>query len=185
VYLAKLIVENFRKLEKVELCFRPGLNIIVGPNNVGKTAVIDSLRALLGGHDDPFPRLSVDDIYRPHGGTSAPAVAFHYVFDGLDLDDEPDFLSALIPSDSGVLQAHIHIRYSDPDLSSERLRYKRWCGQHEENTLSNEMLENLRGVYLPPLRDASLGLRPNRSSQLARLVHILADESAELESTKR
>ena len=42
------------------------------------------------------------------------------------------------------------------------------------------MMEDLRGVYLPPLRDAALGLRPSRSSQLARLVHILADEAGKL-----
>jgi len=34
--------------------------------------------------------------------------------------------------------------------------------------------------YLPPLRDASLGLRPSRSSQLARLLHILADDAGRL-----
>ena len=43
-----------------------------------------------------------------------------------------------------------------------------------------EMIEDLRGVYLPPLRDAALGLRPSRSSQLARLLHILADDAGKL-----
>jgi putative ATP-dependent endonuclease of OLD family len=38
-------------------------------------------------------------------------------------------------------------------------------------------MENLRGVYLPPLRDASLGLRPSRFSQVARLFQLLTDES--------
>jgi putative ATP-dependent endonuclease of OLD family len=180
VYLAKLTIVNFRKLEKVEVCFRPGLNIIVGPNNVGKTAVIDAIRALLGGQDEPFPRLSVDDVYRPEGGTPAAAIEFHYVFDGLDIDDEADFLSALAPNSYGALEAHIHVRYADPDKTSGRLRVKRWCGPLEENALGTDLMENLRGVYLPPLRDASLGLRPSRSSQLARLVHLLADEAGRL-----
>jgi putative ATP-dependent endonuclease of OLD family len=38
------------------------------------------------------------------------------------------------------------------------------------------MMENLRGVYLPPLRDASQGLKPGRTSQLARLLELLATE---------
>ena len=50
----------------------------------------------------------------------------------------------------------------------------------EENTLSTETMEDLRGVYLPPLRDAAFGLRPSRSSQLARLLHILADDAGKL-----
>lgn len=180
MYLRKLTICNFRKLKKVDLSFEPGLNIIVGPNNVGKTAAIDALRALLSSHDEPSPRFFEDDIYRPKGGTPAHAIEFHYLFDGLDPDDESDFLSALVPDAKGELETHIHVRYSDPDKSTGRLRSKRWCGLHEENVLTSDMMEDLRGVYLPPLRDAAMGLRPSRSSQLARLVHILADEAGKL-----
>jgi putative ATP-dependent endonuclease of OLD family len=111
VYLAKLTIENFRKLEKVEVCFQPGLNIIVGPNNVGKTAVIDGLRALLGGQDEPIPRLTVDDVHRPKDGTPAAAIQFHYVFNGLDVDDEADFLAALVPNAKGRLITIARIYY--------------------------------------------------------------------------
>jgi putative ATP-dependent endonuclease of the OLD family len=180
VYLRKLSICNFRKLKSVEITFEPGLNILVGPNNVGKTTVIDALRALLNNQDEPSPRLSEDDIYRPKGSTPAGAIEFHYVFHDLTPDDEADFLPALVPNAQGELEANIHIRYSDPDKSTGRLRAKRWSGLHEENTLSTEMTEDLRGVYLPPLRDAAFGLRPSRSSQLARLLHILADDAGKL-----
>jgi putative ATP-dependent endonuclease of the OLD family len=180
VYLLKLSICNFRKLKSVEITFEPGLNILVGPNNVGKTTVIDALRALLNNQDEPRPRLTEDDIYRPKGGTAAGAIEFHYVFHGLTPDDEADFLPALVPNTQGELAAHIHVRYSDPDKSTGRLRAKRWSGLHEENTVSTEMMEDLRGVYLPPLRDAAFGLRPSRSSQLARLLHILADDAGKL-----
>ena len=62
MYLAQLRISNFRKLQKVELSFQPGLNVLVGSNNVGKTAVVDALRALLAGHDEPYPRLDSEDI---------------------------------------------------------------------------------------------------------------------------
>jgi len=39
------------------------------------------------------------------------------------------------------------------------------------------MLENLRSVYLQPLRDAELGLKPSRNSQLSCLVHLLSDDA--------
>ncbi len=39
------------------------------------------------------------------------------------------------------------------------------------------MLENLRSVYLQPLRDAEQGLRPSRNSQLSRLLHLLSDDA--------
>jgi putative ATP-dependent endonuclease of OLD family len=61
------------------------------------------------------------------------------------------------------------------------MRPKRWCGDHEENALTSDMLEDLRAIYLPPLRDPASGLRPSRSSQIARLIHRLSDESAKEE----
>jgi len=43
--LAKLTIEGFRKLNILEMEFRRGLNVFVGPNNVCKTAAVDALRA--------------------------------------------------------------------------------------------------------------------------------------------
>jgi putative ATP-dependent endonuclease of OLD family len=97
VYLHKLSICKFRKLKSVEITFEPGLNILVGPNNVGKTTVIDALRALLNNQDELNPRLSEDDIYRPNGGTPAGAIEFHYVFDDLTPNAEADgFLAPII-----------------------------------------------------------------------------------------
>ncbi|WP_372786309.1 ATP-dependent endonuclease [Phenylobacterium sp.] len=176
MYLAQLRIVNFRKLVDTTLEFRPGLNVLVGPNNVGKTAVVDAMRALLAGHDEPYPRLSMDDVHHPKDGKPEGAIRFDYVFRELDPDDEADFMSALKPDEGGKLEAHITVRYSEADKAG-RLRVKRWCGDHEENGLTSDMIENLRGVYLPPLRDASQGLKPSRGSQLARLLQLLADEA--------
>lgn len=176
MYLAQLSISNFRKLKRVELEFQPGLNVIVGANNVGKTAVVDALRALLAGHDEPHPRLDSDDAHCPNSVTPAGDIVFQYVFRDLDPDDEADFLAALKPDAAGNLEAHITIRYTDADRSG-RLRAKRWCGDHEDVGLTADMMENLRGVYLQPLRDASQGLKPSRTSQLSRLFQLLADDA--------
>ena len=176
MHLAKLVIKNFRKLAHAEVSFQPGLNVLVGGNNAGKTAVVDALRALLAGHDEPYPRLGEEDVHRPKGGAPSGDIIFEYVFSELDEDDEADFLAALVPDATGKLEVHIKIRYSEPDKGG-RLRAKRWCGEHEDVGLTTDMMENLRGVYLPPLRDASQGLRPSRTSQLARLMQLLAEEN--------
>jgi len=176
VYLAQLNISNFRKLQKAELNFQPGLNILVGANNVGKTAVVDALRALLAGHDEPYPRLDTDDVHCPKGGKPTGDIVFQYIFRELDADDEADFLAALKPDAAGNLEAHITIRYTEADKTG-RLRAKRWCGDHEDVGLTADIMENLRGVYLPPLRDASQSLKPSRTSQLARLFQLLADDA--------
>jgi putative ATP-dependent endonuclease of OLD family len=176
MFLSKLRIVNFRRICDATLEFQPGLNILVGPNNVGKTAVVDAMRALLAGHDEPYPRFTSEDVHQPKGGFAKGAICFHFVFADLSLDDEADFMPALKPDASGVFEAHISVRYAEPDKSG-RLRTKRWCGDFEEVGLTAEMMENLRGVYLPALRDASQGLKPCRGSQLARLLQILADET--------
>lgn len=175
MYLAELRVRNFRKLREVTLEFQPGLNILVGPNNTGKTAVVDALRALLGGIDEPYPRMTTEDIHRPKIGAAEGDILFEYVFGDLDLDDESEFMPAIRPGPGGAMRAHFSVSYGSVDKTG-RLQAKRWCGEHKENGLTTEMADHLRGVYLPALRDASQGLKPSRGSQLARLLQILTDD---------
>lgn len=173
MYLKKLTVSNFRKLKFTEFEFTQGLNIIVGANNIGKTALVDGLRSLLAGHEDPYPRFTSDDIHRPADGSNPEGdILFQFEFSGLSIEDEADFLPALIPVGDSF-EAHLSVSYSAVDASSGRMKPRRWCGAHDEISLNSDMLENLRGVYLQPLRDASQGLKPGRNSQLARLLRLL------------
>ena len=176
MYLAQLSISNFRRIENVVLEFQPGLNVIVGPNNVGKTAVVDALRALLAGYDEAHLRLDSDDIHRPkgHKAGSGP-IEFNYIFRELSKSDEADLMPAVRPGPGGALEAAFTVRYSDPDTTTGRLRPRRWCGEFEEIAIPVDLLEQLRGVYLPPLRDAAQGLKPSRASQLARLIQLLSE----------
>ncbi|MBD4108940.1 AAA family ATPase, partial [Xanthomonas citri pv. citri] len=89
------------------LHFQSGLNVLVGANNAGKTAIVDALRSLLAGHDEPYPRLDSDDIHRPKTGSPSGSIVFKYIFRGLCSDDEADFMSALKPAKDGQMEAHI------------------------------------------------------------------------------
>lgn len=176
MHLAQLKILNFRRLKDVTIQFRPGLNVIVGPNNVGKSAVVDALRALLAGADDPYPRFTQDDLHIPKGGTASGDIRFEYVFRDLSPEDEADFLHALKPDKDGKIEALLAVGYGDMDQTG-RLRSRKWCGDYQDVPMTSTMLENLRSVYLQPLRDAELGLKPSRNSQLSRLVHLLSDDA--------
>lgn len=176
MYLAKLTIKNFRRLKGVTVEFVPGLNVLVGSNNVGKTAVIDALRALLAGVDDPYPRFDGNDLHLANSGTRATEITFEYVFRDLSPEDEADFLHAIRPRTDGKIEAVIGISYGDMDKSG-RLRSRRWCGDHDDLPVGATILDNLRSVYLPPLRDAAQGLKPSRTSQLSRLLQMLSDEA--------
>jgi len=71
--VTKLIMDHVRNIEHSEYSFRPGLNVIIGDNGTGKTAILESLAIALGGfiagvpdvatrsfHADDFTRISVD-----------------------------------------------------------------------------------------------------------------------------
>ena len=40
MYIAKIEIENFRNFKKTEVVFNDGVNVIIGPNNTGKTNLI-------------------------------------------------------------------------------------------------------------------------------------------------
>lgn len=180
MYLAELTISNFRKINNAVLHFQSGLNVLIGANNAGKTAIVDALRSLLAGHDEPYPRFDSDDIHRPKIGSPSGSIVFKYIFRGLSPDDEADFMTALKPAKDGQMEAHITISFSEADKTG-RLRAKRWCGDHDDVGLTADMMENLRGVYLQPLRDASQALKPGRTSQLSRLFQLLVDDDGKIE----
>lgn len=181
LYLAELEVEGFRKVKSARFSFRNGLNIIVGENNAGKSALIDALRALLSTADDGALRLDETDFHVAADGTKAVQILFRFTFKDLSPEEEADFLLCLKPEptpEKGKTQrfeAHIAVRYQA--TQGGRLRPKRWCGDHEDNAVSADMLDDLRAIYLPPLRDPAAGLKPSRSSQLAKLLNRLSSDA--------
>ena len=46
MYISELELENFRKYKNVNIKLNEGLNVIVGENNSGKTAIVDAIRTV-------------------------------------------------------------------------------------------------------------------------------------------
>lgn len=180
MYLYELRIQGFRRFEDLRLRFKNGLNVIVGPNNAGKTAVVDALRVLLSASDEGNLRLSELDLHVASDGTKSPEATFTFTFRNLSTDQEADFITALRPrqGDDGQLieyEAQFTVQYTRTEPGS-RLKLRRWVGEHPENLLSSDMLEELRAIYLQPLRDPALGLKPGRMSQLSKLVQRLSTQ---------
>lgn len=183
MYLRTLQIQGFRRFDDISLSFKDGLNVIVGPNNGGKTAIVDALRVLLAASDEGNLRLTELDLHKPLGGGASPTATFTFVFSDLSLQNEADFANALIPVKSpdgkGIhgYEARFSVQYTQAEPGG-RLRLRRWVGLHEENAMTTEMLEELRAIYLPPLRDPEQGLKPGRMSQLAKLVQNMMPDKA-------
>ncbi|WP_257250937.1 ATP-dependent nuclease [Burkholderia cepacia] len=183
MYLKTLRIQGFRRFDDLSLNFRDGLNIIVGPNNAGKTAVVDALRVLLAASDEGNLRLTELDLHEKPGGPPSPSATFTFLFSGLSEQNEADFMTALIPVKDGEgkisrYDARFSVQYTQAEPGG-RLRLRRWVGLHEENVMTTEMLEDLRAIYLQPLRDPEQGLKPGRMSQISKLVqNMMPDKGA-------
>ena len=44
MYLKNFLIKNFRAIKEASFIFDKGLNVIIGENNSGETAIIDALR---------------------------------------------------------------------------------------------------------------------------------------------
>lgn len=190
MYLKTLRIQGFRRFDDLSLNFRDGLNVIVGPNNAGKTAVVDALRVLLAASDEGNLRLTELDLHEKAGGPPSPTSTFTFLFSGLSLVNEADFMTALVPTKDNYgkifgYDARFSVQYTQAEPGG-RLRLRRWVGLHEENLMTTEMLEELRAIYLQPLRDPAQGLKPGRASQISKLVqNMMPDKVARQQLVQR
>lgn len=186
MYLKTLRIQGFRRFDDLSLNFKDGLNVIVGPNNAGKTAVVDALRVLLAASDEGNLRLTELDLHEKPGVPPSPTATFTFLFSGLSEQNEADFMTALIPvkDNTGNISgynARFSVQYTQAEPGA-RLRLRRWVGSHEENVMTTEMLEELRAIYLQPLRDPEQGLKPGRMSQISKLIQNMMPDKAAREA---
>ena len=64
MYLKSLHIKNFRSIKDTNITFNKGLNILIGPNNSGKTTIIDALRICFSYKDYHSIHITEDDFYK-------------------------------------------------------------------------------------------------------------------------
>ncbi|SDG60483.1 putative ATP-dependent endonuclease of the OLD family [Duganella sp. OV458] len=169
MYLAKLEIKNFRKIDFLSIDFSHGLNIILGENNIGKTTIVDALRTLLTAPEDAYIRLGLEDAHNQN----ILSISFRFVFSNLNIEQAAHFMGAVLPQDAGTFSAEFLVHFEAPDPMG-RFKARRLCGDRAAISMTAEMVEQLRSIYLPPLRDASKALKPGMRSLLARLLQRVA-----------
>ena len=61
MYISKILIENFRSFEKIEVDFHEGINVLIGHNNSGKSNLLTAMALIF---DSTVNRqLEVDDFY--------------------------------------------------------------------------------------------------------------------------
>lgn len=182
MYLARLEIENFRLFGEdatgshccVDL--HPGLNVLAGENDAGKTCLIDALRLLVGTITSDFFRVTESDFHCLDG---VPANTLRILgkFHDLRPDEAGPFLEYLtiVEQDNRKefqLRVWLTATLSEQtNMRGSRVRWELRAGPDEEGRrLEAGARELLAAVYLKPLRDALTELTARRGSRLSQIL---------------
>lgn len=186
MYLNHVAVQGFRNLGTFSLELFPGLNVLVGENNIGKTNLMDAVRAALGAasaaNGEPV-RLRPDDLATTEGGGLADGtIRIDLTFSGLSEEERGEFIELLdynaAAPESSTASIHFEWQWS---ATQQRWHSRRWGGNRPEaeTAVPEDALQSLPITFLEALRNALSALVPGRNSRLGRLLMLQAPSEAE------
>ena len=177
MYLSRLHISKFRVFDDITLYFKNGINILIGENNSGKTAIIDALRICLGcGKPDNFIYVQDGDLHvNPENPSEINTVIqFDLIFEFGDASIERECFYDFISQDKDnpdKQTIQLHLKFIQENNGKKKY-FKRiiWGGDNEGQQVPYESLQEIFYTYLSPLRDAVSCLRPysydNKTSHL-------------------
>jgi len=172
MYLGSLSIEGYKSFrDPFVIEFSKGLNVLVGENGVGKSAVVDAIRLLL--LEDEFGRnlIADTDFYSPHDNPRkfAEFIRIHGVFRDLSQEESVAFL----PWTDENQQATLTLLIENKVNARGRFKWECWGGASRSSMFEKELFDTIHCIYLPPLRDAEAKLSEGKGSRLARLLRNL------------
>jgi predicted ATP-dependent endonuclease of OLD family len=172
MYLGKLMIEGYKNFFKTfEINFSKGLNVLVGENSTGKSAIIDVLRLLLQENEFGRSLVSDKDFHTPFKDPKSPVNFFRIC--GLFHELSSQEKIAFLPWTSEQGNATLTLQVENKLTSRGRFKWECWGGVSKSSMFERELFETIHCIYLPPLRDAEAKLREGRGSRLARLLRNL------------
>lgn len=151
----------------------PGINILVGENDAGKSAVIDAIRHVLWTTSYEYVRLLESDFHIENA-TRATVLTIEATLVGLSAQQEATVLEWLTYEDAGTcsLIVHLSARWMPPkDHRRGRVDVSVRSGRDGVGPeVGIAVRELVRATYLRPLRDAEAELRPGRQSRLSQIL---------------
>ena len=181
MYLSNLKLWNFRTFgcsetlpietaqPHLNLVLNPGLNVLIGENDAGKSAIIDAIRLVLKTHSYDWTRINEDDF---HSGQNRLRVEL--VLSGIKPEEGKnftEFLSWESVGDTVEPFLRLILDVKRHPVSGQILPYEVRAGADSEGKpLSPEAREYLKVTYLKPLRDAEEELIARRNSRLSQIL---------------
>ena len=170
MYLRKLKINNFRKFQNLKVEFTKGLNLLVGENDAGKTAIVDAIKYVLNTQSFDYIRPSYEDFFNSSDDESHRTENFYIecIFEDLKSHEASSFLEWLGFYDDGKNFLKIWLSAKRKD---RKIFYEIRAGADDEGSqLSGEARDYLRVTYLKALRDAESELSPKKGSRLSQIL---------------
>ncbi|MFE9240497.1 putative ATP-dependent endonuclease of OLD family [Streptomyces griseus] len=179
MYLSRLSIKNFRSCYELKVDFQPGITLLVGENNSGKSNVVESLRLATTPLNRRGTRWFEDtDLSRGREGSEA---EFTATYDGLTDTQRAHYITAL---DVDTHQASYTTTYRK-DPVRQQMRASVTAGPVGGPDAEPAKREQITHVYLAPLRDAQRELDSSDGSRLLRIIQYLTtgEEQEKFRST--
>ncbi|MCK5918221.1 MAG: AAA family ATPase, partial [Cocleimonas sp.] len=172
MFISTLDVKGFRCFsERFSINFNSGLNVLVGENGSGKTAIISAIRQLFIDSESGRYFVTERDFHKAFttGSIAAENFSIQASFDGLSVSEKIAFLPWCDIAGKATLNLHV-------DNKEARGYFKRllWGGKSRLSAFESETLDLIHCIYLPPLRDAEDKLTDGRQSRLSKLLKALS-----------
>jgi putative ATP-dependent endonuclease of the OLD family len=183
--LIEIQIENFRCVQNLTWKLNEGLNVLVGENDAGKTAIVDAIHLALGSVAQEQVSHIVEDDFRR--GTTELRVTSKFGNLG---EDTKRFIEYLTYEGDKEKKPYLYL-----SMQSEITENERWpintrflCGSPvtikdakagkitlgaNGGQFEFEARDYLKVTYLKPLRDAERELRARRGSRLSALINRL------------
>jgi len=182
MYLSNLKLWNFRKfgaeveidLDKpnLDLNLNKGLNVIIGENDSGKTAIIDAIKLVLRTHSYDYIRVDDKDFFNESN-----RFRIELKFEDLKPEEAKNFTEWLGWIGNGAnAKPFLKLNYDVKRQADKIIPTDVKAGVDEEGyLLSAETKDYFKATYLKPLRDAENELVAKRNSRLSQI--LLGDEA--------
>ncbi|RJS62409.1 AAA family ATPase [Bacillus sp. PK3_68] len=183
MYLSELKIWNFRKFGEAKdgnpgliLKFNHGLNLLVGENNSGKTAIIDAIKYTILTQSYENIRIENEDFHLPIDRTDekerATELRIECIFRNISDLEAKNFLEwlGMEKNHQGRYEYYLKV-FLTAKRQGNNVYYDIKAGPDAEGKLLNGETRNLlRATYLKPLRDAEKEMSPKRNSRLAQIL---------------
>lgn len=176
MHIKTLKIWNFRCIGQgnngepgLTIDFNPSINLLIGANDSGKTAIIDAIKYCLGTQTYDPVRIDEEDFYQnPDNKERSHEFKIEIIFGGLSDIEGGQFLEYINFNEKNEAELTVKFTATNKD---NRITTNLKSGIDEEGQyLEGSVRDLLRVTYLKPLRDAEVELSPGYRSRLYQIL---------------